>query len=305
MFDSEDKFIAQFASEGRGPGEYESISSMEIRENNLIIFDPRLQKMGVFSLCDFSHVKDISIDHSLLQKRNQLPANSKANKVLAKKNGDLLIHYRSLPGEGLKHEPKETYFRISNDGVVQPDPVLQLKSFSYFYPDGQFNLPFTMPFTRSSLLALYTDGRYFTTWTDKPQIKIFDENGDYESAIDFESKDVPVDMDDFELYPNEERTLSNYELPQSLQKFHTIEFDDEGRLWVAMITNIDSTFKWAVLNQKHKLVAKFYEPRSQKLYSITSKPNRHIKGGYFYTHEFSLDEDIDRIVKYEIEFTQR
>ncbi|WP_071594712.1 6-bladed beta-propeller [Gracilimonas tropica] len=305
VFDSEGKFITRIANEGRGPGEYEGISSMDIWGNNLILFDPRLQKIGVFSLDDFSHVKDISIDHSLLQESNQIPVNSKANRVLAKRNGDLLIGYRSLPGEGLKHEPKETYFRLSNDGVIQPDPVLQLKSFSYYYPDGPLNLPFTMPFTRSSLLALCTDGRYFTTWTGKPEIKILNRDSDYESTIHFELKDVPVDMDDFELYPNEERTLSKYELPETWQKFHTIEFDDKGQLWVSMITNNDSTFKWAVLNKDNELIAEFKEKGSQKSYSVISKPNRIIRGGYFYSHEFNMDKGIDRIVKYKIEFVKR
>lgn len=305
VFDPEGNYITRFVEEGRGPGEYESISSIDIWKNKLIIFDTRLQKIGVFSLVDFSHVKDISIDYSLLQKNKQIPVNSKANKVSVMENGDFLIRYRSLPSKGLNQEPKEIYFQLSDNGEILPGSVLELKSFSYYYPDGQFNLPFTMPFSRSSIIAISEDGHFYTSWTGEAQIKIFDSKGNYESAINFKIQDVPINMDKFNLYPNEKRTLSKYKLPETWQKFHTIELDDKGRLWVAMITNSDSTFKWAVINRDKKLMAEFNEIGSQKSYSINSKPNRLIKNEYFYSHEFSLDKGIDRIVKYKIEFIKR
>lgn len=304
-FEPDGTFITCFVEEGRGPGEYEGISSVEILEDKLILFDPRLQKIGIFSLDDFSHIKDISIDHRLLQERGQVPVNSKANKIVVLKNGDFLIRFRSMPKKELKHEPKEVYFRLSSDGVIQPDPVLQTKSFSYYYPDGQFNLPFTMPFTRSSILAISDKGQFYTSWTDEALIKIFDINGEYESAIHFPLEDAPVDIGEFELFPNEKRTLTKYKLPKNWQKLHTLEFDDEGQLWVSMITDSDSTFQWAVLDKQKNLIAKFKEQGDRKSYSINSKPNRLIKNKYFYKHEFNLDKGIDRIVKYRIKFIER
>ncbi|REL33358.1 6-bladed beta-propeller [Rhodohalobacter sp. SW132] len=59
VFDGDGEFIDKFIREGRGPGEYEAISSMQIVQDTLYIFDGRLQKMGQFSTQEFSHIRDM------------------------------------------------------------------------------------------------------------------------------------------------------------------------------------------------------------------------------------------------------
>jgi hypothetical protein len=83
-----------------------------------------------------------------------------------------------------------------------------------------------------------------------------------------------------------------------------MELDDEGRIWVASITDSDSTFKWHIVNQKGKLLARFSKDGIRSERKVITKPLIKIKKGFFYEHVTNYQDGIDRVVKYKIKFAE-
>ena len=86
-----------------------------------------------------------------------------------------------------------------------------------------------------------------------------------------------------------------------------MEADDEGRLWIAIITDNDSTYQWVVLDQEDgSLLAKFtFSGKRSEISPFASTNLTIIKNGYFYNREYNYEDGIDRIVKYKIVFKER
>jgi len=51
-------YITTMGKYGRGPGEFESISSLTISAGKLYALDPKQQKIVLFTLKNFTHIKD-------------------------------------------------------------------------------------------------------------------------------------------------------------------------------------------------------------------------------------------------------
>lgn len=298
-FNQDGKFLSRFANEGRGPGEYESINSIHIYEDQLFLFDPLLQKVGIFSTSDFKHIEDITLDLSLIKKKGELPAKGKPSDLLITDDGQLLIRFIDFGGRETSQN-EEYYFELNQNGDILPNLLLKQKSYSYYYPDAPLSVPFLMPFSRSSIVAISNDNHFFSAWTENALIKVFDRNGNYESAFYIPTETVPVNMDMFNLSPLRKRTLDKYDLPKKWPKLRTMEFDDEGNLWVSLITKSDSTFKWIVLDKELKAVAHVSEPGDKYSNMVINKPSIIIKGGHLYVDNSDFYSNM--IVKYKIIF---
>lgn len=305
VFEPNGRFIDKFAREGRGPGEYESIGSMHISGDTVYLFDARLQKFGLYSATSFSHVKD-----EVLKYDNRTSSDSLANllrgwKLFANAGEGHVLHMRKI-GPQSSDIQTESLYKVSNEGHILPDPLLTLDRFQFYFPppSDRLELPFPMPFTRSSLVSITSDGRFYTNWTEDFLIKIYNSEGDFERALYLPVRQSRLEMGDFELSRLRERTLAQYDMPETWPAVHTMELDDEERLWVASITDSDSTFQWHVINPEGELLARFQVPGRRTSRSVMSKPLHLIHNGYFYSHERDVWQGIDRIIKYRIEFEE-
>lgn len=79
--------------------------------------------------------------------------------------------------------------------------------------------------------------------------------------------------------------LDQYDTPETWPVLHAMELDDKGRLWVATITESNSTFSWNVIDDAGTLLARFTLPGRRASRSAYTKPLVMIKNGYFYIHE--------------------
>lgn len=306
VFEPNGRFIDKFVREGRGPGEYESITSMQIVQDTIYVLDGRAQKMGLFSVSDRSHIRDHILSRDQLTRSDSLASLLRGRQITVTEDNDYILNMWRISASNASDIPVEAFFRVSEQGEILPQKVLEVDRFPFYFPveTGRLELPFPMPFTRSSLVSITKNGRFYTNWTDDFLIKIYNRDGEYDRALYHQVRKSKLDMGNFELSRLRERSLAQYEMPETWPAVHTMELDDEERLWVATITDSDSTFQWHVINPEGELLARFQKPGSRTSRSVMSKPLHLVQNGYFYSRERDIQQGIDRIVKYRIEFVE-
>lgn len=305
IFESNGNHMATIGEYGRGPGEYESISSINILENKLYLIDTRLQKFGIFSIGDFTHIKDELIRRDSLNRNNSMSKRLRVKDFSVTNNENIVLEMSMISPNKETDISKIQYFKISGNWNILSDSLFELERFHFYFPETNgFVLPFTMPFTRNSLTAISKEGRFFTIWTEDLFLKVYDEEGNYEKAIHYKMKKAPLLLSELNISKQKRQTLKKYELPDTWPAVHAMEMDDNGRLWIATITNSDSTFQWWVIDQEGEIFSKFTLSGERSTRSVMTKPIYKIKNGFFYKHERDVRNGVDRIIKYKIEFTE-
>lgn len=306
IFNPDGSYLTTIGSYGRGPGEFESINDIDILDDELILFDSRLQKFAIYSLDDFEKLEEKIVNLNEASPDNQTPAFAKGRGLVLLENGDMVLQVgRSSLNEEM--DSNETlYYTLKRDGTVNPERLLKVDRFKrYFYPNPNlFVIPITKAFNRSSMVSINQNGSLFTAWTEDFLIKEYDANGRYLQSFYYPIEKSHFELDQIRLADHERRMLRGEEIPDTWPAIHTMKLDDEGRLWVATITDSESEFTWWVLNRDGELLARFTKSGNRSGRSVIKEPLIVIKDGYFYSHERNLNEGIDRIVKHRIEFKE-
>lgn len=306
VFSPDGSYITKLSRHGKGPAEYESISSISIVGENLYVFDPRLQKIGIFSIEGFKHVRDILFDYSQLKASDlAFSGGMNTNGMIVKGDGTFIMRLQSRPRNDPSYNHKEVFMSADDNGKLIPSSYLQVDSHTYYFPDEQLSLPFTGAFSRSSLVVTDNNGRFYTNWTEDFIISVHNSEGDLEKTYKHNIQNANLNSDDLNLDRDMKNTLNKYELPSTWPAVHTMVLDDEERLWVSTITESESEFTWYVVSTEGELIARFTKPGRRTERIVVRAPLIVIKDGYFYSHERDLRQGIDRILKYKIEFINR
>ena len=304
VFNPDGSYLTSIGRFGLGPGEFEAVGSINILEDELILFDPRLQKFAIYSLDNFEKTEEEIINLTEATRLNQMPSIAKGTDLELLNNGEMILE---VGMSSLNEESDGTqifYYKLQRDGTIMPERLHEVDRHKrYFLPEREgWAIPITKPFNRSSLVSVTRSGGFFTAWTEDFLIKEHDNNGQYIRSLYYPFEKSDFSLDQIRIADHEHRMLRGEEIPDTWPALHTMELDDEGRLWVASITESKTHFTWWVLNQKGELIARFQKEGERSTRFVPSKPLIIIKNGYFYSHERDVRHDVDRIVKYRIEF---
>ncbi|REL37776.1 6-bladed beta-propeller [Rhodohalobacter sp. SW132] len=307
VFNSDGTYLTTIGRYGQGPGEFEALGAIDVLEDELILFDPRLQKFAVYSLNDFEKTEEKIINLSEATRINQMPAIAKGTDLKLLNNDGMVLE---VGMSSLNEESDGTqifYYKLQRDGTINPERLLEVDRHKrYFLPEREgWAIPITKPFNRSSLVSITQSGTFFTAWTEDFLIKEYDTNGDYIQSLYYPITKSDLSLDQISIADHERRMLRGEEIPDTWPALHTMELDDEGRLWIATITDSKTHFTWQVLNQKGEWIARFQKEGERSRRFVPSKPLIIIKNGYFYTHQREFRQGIDRIIKYKIQRIER
>ncbi|MFY0684327.1 MAG: 6-bladed beta-propeller [Balneola sp.] len=295
---------------GRGPGEFESISSIAVTNDTLWVLDTRLQKISLFSLVDYKHIKDELLDKSLVVGEDKFTRLMKGSKLFTVNKDEVIVKNKVLSLFEPNMFTKSVYYRISEDGKILSPEILQQDRYTmYIFKErgSGREFGFTAPFTRTSLFTTNQKGDIYTAWSEDFRIQKHNSRGEYERDFYYDIGKSTLDLDKVDIYQERKKFIAEQGVPQTWPALHTIQADDEGRLWISTITDSDSTFKWFLIDGDSgdlKALFKFKGNRSE-ISPFVGQPFFEIKNGYFYTREYNYEEGIDRIVKYKIEFKER
>lgn len=304
QYSEDGEYIASVGVFGKGPGEYQVLSSTVISNGKLYVLDNILQKISIYELENFSLLRDEIIKKERLRRRDTLALISKAKGMLA--GGDQLVI--QLGKYSLNRDAdvaEKWYYPLTMEGEILPNRLLAVDRYRLFYNESQpGQLPGILPSGRSSHVEMTSDGEFYTNWSEDFLIKHFDAAGNYLDAVYYSFEKSSFSLENLDLGRSRRGPLEGHDIPNTWPAVHTMEIDDQDRLWVATITDSDSTFKWWVLDSSGSLLARFDWPGDRSSRTPMSSPFYDVQGGYFYTMEADSDAG-NRIVKYQIEFRER
>lgn len=294
---------------GRGPGEFEGIASMTISNDTLWVLDTRLQKIALYSMLDYKHIKDELLDKSLVVGEDKFTRLMKGAELFTLNKHEVLLKFEVLLFFQPNMFTKSAYYKISADGVIEPPEILNQKRYvMYIFNKGdKINRGFTAPFTRTSLFTTDQNGDMYSTWSEDLRIKKYNTKGELVKEFYYEINKSKLDLDKVKIFKERKEFIEDQGVPYTWPALNTIQADDEGRLWVSTITNSDNTFKWFVIDEDNgDLIGSFtLQGKRSEINPFVGQPFFEIKNGFFYTREFNYDQGIDRINKYKIVFKER
>ncbi|HSH51150.1 MAG TPA: hypothetical protein VK982_05455 [Bacteroidales bacterium] len=284
--DSKLNVTGQIGQEGRGPGEFISVTNLKIfNQQNLLIYDRNLGRTTIFDLKkkEAIHVFNISAPN----KKGYFPmefyvtSNSKTKYYaragrffrdsddFSKRRAVLLQQFSpegKLMEDSLLVKPEDDALVILEGGsmVVNPQPVLGKKSIFRFKND----------------LIYYG-------WSGNNNIEIYTPDGNYVKSVKLELPRLEVTENDISLALDKEslmiqeskRTIRNTfskQIPEYWPYFNNFLLDDQRRFWVAGAAHMEQKMRnWYIYSSKGRLMQEVKLPAN---FTVFQTKNNYIIG---------------------------
>lgn len=234
---------------GRGPGEFSGLRDVVIARDTLFAFDQTLQRITAFTIPEpwlLSYTVRLSSSRGLARYYALIPA-----------SGGFLVQYiQPQEPQSVIEERRSIVLRwLDASSSVVIDSLLVLPDLEWLVTtDERYGYAVgPLPFGKRSLLRIASDGRLFHAWTGEPLISVFDSLGNQVSSIAFPREPQSVTSDDIDVlrqsyvdlvgpqaasivFGRVEAAIRDDRLPKQHPVMKSFLLDDEGRVWVQLIT---------------------------------------------------------------------
>lgn len=307
VFNKDGSYVTTVGRYGRGPGEFEMIQDLQIWENRLYVlgkFD-----MHIFNLDDFSLIETFVIKMNSISKKSILRKKNPGQQFYVLNKNSLLLGFETpLPLKIQKNRDSLYFAHVDSAGNVHPKLFWKARAFTFFNtseePKFPRLLPFTLPFTRSSQLAI-SKNRLYSNWNEEILIKQLDEKGRHQKSLFIPFKNAPLpEKEAYAMASHKERidVLKEESIPTSWPAVHRIHTDDANRLWISTITSNDSMFVWYVLDRDLEPLATFNLKGERKERQAWHPKDLAIKNDYLYQIQHTDVHESGKIIRYKIDW---
>lgn len=303
VFEPDGRYVTHLGRGGRGPGEFGTIKSLQIRDNRLYAFDSSQNRVNVIAL------DDLTADNTVLlaQNRSDFPdlttAYPATNEVFVRADGTYIAMFITGDEFGQlqdwqNFEVNGMYYLLDSTGNIKH------KLFDYLFEKRpRFPIRNVVvgirieSFFGSTLIVNSRSDLIYLAAPDNFLIKIFSPDGNYKGAFYYPLKKVNLTHESSvkaevpDIFTNE---MNNFDLPEHWPVVTDLKIDNQDRLWVATTVEDMNVLEWWVLENTGELITWFEWPRS--------KPIQVIKNEYMYTFETDEETGLQQIVRYRIEF---
>lgn len=282
---------------GKGPGEFAYVSNVQILPgDSLLVYDQNLGRITVFT----PHSEEVAYTTNLVTA--DLPPPDFAEKT---SQGSIVAWY--VRGFSLRDDPamdnqrKVVVRLLGTDGSVLRDSVLVVPSSEALVArsNGGFTLDGSPPFGRDFVIDLGPENRIYYGSTDSLKIGIFTLQGQRVGGFSTPYEPPPVtdqDVEDAfaaksESWREEFRRVFEESVPETWPAFENFVVDDQGRLWIGLLTPTGEPTQWVAFNESGTRICSATLPENVEL--------KLIRAGKAYG--VATDElDVPRVVVYEI-----
>ena len=305
VFEPDGRFLTHLGRNGRGPGEFSYIKSLQISGNHLYVYDPNQQKESVFAL----HPLVLENTIILARNRDKYPALKRSfpwiNNLFVRNNQTYLagfmlnpISQKSKPWQNVKY--KELFYLLNKDGNISTRKLFGIDITQTNFGGIVTNIKvlFGSPMT----ILSGNNNIYVSDEPDYFLIKIYSPKGAYLHAFYYPHPRIPLTKKSVseggitDTYFRHDFLLKNMKfmkLPPTWPVLIYMKIDNQDRLWFATVVKNMNVYQWWVLNPNGKLIARFIWPRSKHI--------KVIKNGNIYTKETDTTTGMSKIVRYRIE----
>lgn len=296
QFNSGGEYIGQMGREGRGPGEYQTPVHLQVVGDKAFVYDNLLSRITAFSLTDLSVIRSVPVSAGTYLNSRETGGLS-TQRLFVHNDEEFTVGFGSLSSASKENYTR--YFRADPEGAFNPDQLFKLKDKNVFSVDeGSISLQALLPFDHDSFIY-YRKNNFYTVWSEEFLIKIYDGSGKLVRGIYYPVEKVPFMRNDYvenHMSSHLKRAAQYMDFPEYWPVLDDLLVDDQGRIWVALITDERDIVEWWVLEYSGELLAKFEWPRYKKIQDI--------KNGFLYTLERDPFAGTQEVVKYRLELEE-
>ncbi|SHE30537.1 6-bladed beta-propeller protein [Fodinibius roseus] len=300
VFQPDGNYLSSIGREGQGPGEFQWIGNMQILSDELFIYDPNSHRLNVFRIPENSNTAPEFL-HSVVISGDNFEGIPEANFMSPRlyrirNDGSLILFSRNSIFQ-YRQDPEfqgvTRYYLVNMEDETSIDTIFEMDMPEHIVTEW-FTIP--APFNARGLMALSSDDRIFSVWTDDILIKVHSPDGVYERSFyypfvnhDLNREDAINSMDDHEQL---QKAVRSMELPKTWPALDRMFIDDKDRIWIATIVDDLDIFEWWVMNEEGELLTRFNWPRSKQIVKV--------KNGKLYARKTEEETGLEEIVRYDI-----
>lgn len=312
VYNPDGSYVMKIAGEGKGPGEFLSLSNLQFKSGKIMFYDSELKRITLFSVDPPGLFKTILVDNlSVGEGENRLLKNP--TEFYLESDGNFFVGFQETPRVENAGNRLKRYYRIDSEFNVISENLINLKAKEFIHSNQQqntgnvqFRIMKDFPFFARNFFVSSQEGGFFTVESRHFMIKKYDKDGVYISGFYHPFNSPKVTREDAFNSVNElaEDLAQNVDLPDFWPVINSISVDDENHFWVSTNTENEDYFEWWVLEESGEVKVKFRLPGNR--YQQSGGHDKIVvKKGYFYVKEVDSVEQTSSIVKYKIEFNER
>lgn len=296
VYNPDGTYHTQIGGQGRGPGEFGFLTSLQANAGKVFIKDNTNQRLNIYNTEDYSFERSMLLEHLPIRDQDAVQGLELVI-IMTRNDGNHLVNfYQRVSDTGW---PINKYLLMGPDGNELNFEPIEFRS--SFKANGKIGASMPMPFMGSTLTDISDEGALYSVWNHDFLIRKYDARGIYQSAIYYPVTGSPFDLSFHTATPFYDRgdviralDIHAQELPEANPIIDRLIIDDENRIWVALPIDPQSRmYEWWILAPSGELLAKMQRPRELWIYDI--------KDGYLYTKEIDEETDAEYVVKYRIE----
>lgn len=259
-------FIGFVGSEGKGPGEFQSSTSVLVGpQDSIYVFDANSDLLSVYE------PETLQFAYSLSLANPESP--SSPSRLLGVSRKGILFRYTPRfrpPGNPLGgYDPGESrsdvVYLIDRQSSVAVASMAKLPAKEHVVrassnEESSSISVMSLPFGREPFFVFH-DGLLYAGWNDAIDISIISENGGTVRTIRMEREAVPVTRKEVEsMVSSRSRRdrrdiLRSKLLPETKPAYDAIIVDDQGHIWIREYPNTEAEFaKWLIVDPNGRLV---------------------------------------------------
>lgn len=275
-FSDEGRFVGYVGAEGKGPGEFETSSSVVVGPGDSIyVFDTELDRLLVYE------PQTLQYAYSRNTVNTGLSVSSPYELLGVTEKGYLFefgTPYRP-PGNELGVEPHGPRYSVVNlldrKGAMVGKSVGKLPAGERVVrTQGSSITVMPLPFGRTPFFV-YENGLLYAGWNDSINISVISENGEEVRTFEIAHEVLPVTRREIEnqlansSQRNRRSILRSELLPETKPAYDALVVDDQGHVWIREYPDIDAEFaKWLIVNTDGKLIGEMELPENLLLKTI-------------------------------------
>ncbi|TVR37015.1 MAG: 6-bladed beta-propeller [Balneolaceae bacterium] len=300
VFESNGRFITQLGREGKGPGEFSYVKSLQTCNDFLYAFDANfgIQRVSLFTLDTLATGKTIVLARNRSEYISLAKTYPGIHKIYLRNDctylAEFVTHNSNPNKEWQNVELWGLLHFLDSTGEITSNKLFEFVEEIRTYKWGLVPIK---PFFGNAFIVLLSDNTIYWAGPEYFLIKVYSPEGVYRQAFHYPLKKIPLTQEsagEAEVHDLYIQNMKFMDLPQTWPVLTDMKIDDHDRLWIATTVEDMTIYEWWILEKTGELITKFEWPRDE--------PIEVVKNGYMYTRETDEETGLQRIVRYRVEF---
>jgi hypothetical protein len=294
-YNPEGQFLGNIARKGRGPGEFVRVASMQIFDNQLMVYDADLMRISFFDTESRELVRSFQLEYNSWEIED---ARYLFPRTLTKvENESYLVSTLTEKDEGLKYS---AYYIINENSQIISDRVVETQNKAGHTGRTKmgYNAEISLPFSARGEITDLVSGNFYHMNTGEFLIRKYNLEGEVEKVFYMPFKKDPLEEQEVldQYYPTMHSVFDEVDYPETWPALDQIFVDDKNRIWVSTIVDDHFIYKWHIISDSGKLLATLDWPREKEFITI--------RNGRIYTEFFDREAGMRVMTRYTFEFTE-